>query len=242
MSDEGGYVVEVTGLSSKATEKDVHDFFAFSGAIDNIEIVRSGDYAACTAYVTFRDAYAQETAVLLSGATILDERVCITRWGRYENEFDFWNKPSTTTTSTDHESEYTHQPQQNAVTKAQEVVTTMLSVGYVLGKDALTKAKEFDESHQVSATATAKVAEFTERIGLADKLFAGMEAVKSVDDKYHVSETTKTAVSATARTAASAANTVINSSYFSKGALWVSGALNRAANLASDLGSKGAQH
>ncbi|CAN1321607.1 Sucrose transport protein SUC3 [Linum perenne] len=241
MTDAGGYVVEVTGLSREATEKDVHDFFAFSGAIDNVEIVRSGDYAACTAYVTFRDAYSQETAVLLSGATILDQRVCITRWGRYDDEFDFWNKPSTTTDHDQHQPEH-HTGQfstSEAVTKAQEVVTTMLSVGYVLGKDALTKAKEFDESHQVSATATAKVAEFTERIGLADKLFAGMEAVKTMDDKYHVSETTKTAVSATARSAASAASTMINSSYFSKGALWVSGALNRAANLASDLGSKG---
>ncbi|CAL1357408.1 unnamed protein product [Linum trigynum] len=147
----------------------------------------------------------QETAVLLSGATILEERVCITRWGHYEDEFDFWNRPSTTT---DNESESTQQHQQTgqfvgdagqAVTKAQEVVKEMLAMGYVLGKDALGKAKEFDESHQVSATATAKVAEFTERIGLADKLFAGMEAVKAVDDKYHVSETTKSAVSATSR-------------------------------------------
>ncbi|CAL1382837.1 unnamed protein product [Linum trigynum] len=65
MNHEGGYMVEVTGLTPKATEKDVHDFFAFSGSIQHVEIVRSGDYA-CTAYVTFKDAYAQETAVLLS--------------------------------------------------------------------------------------------------------------------------------------------------------------------------------
>ncbi|CAI0387622.1 unnamed protein product, partial [Linum tenue] len=180
----------------------------------------------------------------LQGATILEERVCITRWGHYEDKFDFWNRPSTTT---DYEKQQHQQTGQfvgdagQAVTKAQEVVKEMLAMGYVLGKDALGKAKEFDESHQVSATATAKVAEFTERIGLSDKLFAGMEAVKAVDDKYHVSETTKSAVSATARTAASAANTVINSSYFSKGALWVSGALNRASNYASDLGSRAAQ-
>ena len=36
----GGYTVEVTGLSPKATEKDVYDFFAFSGAIEYVEIVR----------------------------------------------------------------------------------------------------------------------------------------------------------------------------------------------------------
>lgn len=35
-----GYTVEVTGLSPKATEKDVLDFFAFSGAIELVEIVR----------------------------------------------------------------------------------------------------------------------------------------------------------------------------------------------------------
>lgn len=36
----GGYAVEVTGLSPEATEKDVYEFFAFSGAIEHVEIVR----------------------------------------------------------------------------------------------------------------------------------------------------------------------------------------------------------
>ena len=62
---------------------------------------------------------------------------------------------------------------------AQEVVRTMLSKGYVLSKDALAKAKDFDESHQVSATATAKVSELSQRIGLSDKISAGIGAVKS---------------------------------------------------------------
>ncbi|KAJ7953782.1 Binding partner of ACD11 1 [Quillaja saponaria] len=239
----GGYTVEVTSLSPKATEKDVNDFFAFSGAIEHVEIVRSGDYA-CTAYVTFKDAYSQETACLLSGATIVDERVCITRWGHYDEEFDFWKSPS-----------YRHEedagpnqsPQSSpfvstageAVTIAQEVVKSMLEKGYILGKDALTRAKTYDESHQVSATAAAKVAELSQRIGLADKFSAGVEAVKSVDEKYHVSEMTKSAASATGRTVAAAANSVANSSYFSKGALWVSDALTRAAKAAADLGSHG---
>ncbi|EXB63852.1 hypothetical protein L484_021125 [Morus notabilis] len=66
MSDEAvGYSVEVTGLSPEATEKDVLDFFAFSGNILHLQIIRSGEYA-CTAYVTFKDAYSQETACLLS--------------------------------------------------------------------------------------------------------------------------------------------------------------------------------
>lgn len=126
-----------------------------------------------------------------------------------------------------------------AVTVAQEVVKTMLAKGYVLSKDALAKAKDFDESHQVSASAMAKVSELGQRIGLADKISTGVEAVRTVDQKYNVSETAMAAASATGKSVAAAANTVVNSSYFSKGALWVSGALTRAAQAASDLGTRG---
>ena len=100
-----------------------------------------------------------------------------------------------------------------AVTVAQEVVKTMIAKGYVLGKDALTKAKALDESYQGSSSAAAKVAELSNRIGLTDKICAGVEAAKSVDDKYHVSEVTMTAASYTGRTAVAAANAVVHSSY-----------------------------
>ncbi|KVI05488.1 binding partner of ACD11 1 [Cynara cardunculus var. scolymus] len=237
------HIVEVTGLSPKATEQDVYTFFAFCGTIEHVDIVRAGEYA-CTAYVTFKDAYALETAVLLSGATLLDQTVCITRWGQDVDESEFWNRPSW---SPDDGSSSNVSPQANqyaytageAVTLAQDVVKTMLAKGYILGKDALGKAQAFDESHQVSASAAAKVAELSERIGLTDKVFAGVEAVRSVDQRYHISDTTKSVVSATGRTAAAAATTVVNSSYFSKGALWMSDALNRAAKAAADLGSHG---
>lgn len=237
-----GYTVEVTGLPTKATEKDVYDFFAFSGTIEHVEIVRSGEYAS-TAYVTFKNAYSQETAVLLSGATILDQRIYISRWGQYEEEFDFWS-PSR---SQEDETSSRQPPLRSqfvshageAVSFAQDVVKAMLGKGYVLGKDALSKAKTLDESHQVSATAAAKVAELSERIGLTDKICVGVDAVRSVDERYHVSENTKSAISAAGRTAAAAANAVVSSSYFSKGALWVSGALDRAAKAAADRGNRG---
>ncbi|CAN6550560.1 unnamed protein product [Malus baccata var. baccata] len=231
----GGYAVEVTGLSPKATEKDVYDFFAFSGSIDHVEIVRSGD-CACTAYVTFKDSYSQGTACLLSGATIIDQAVCITRWGHYQDEFDFWNRPR-------HEDETYSTPPQGSwnipsagevVSGAPEVVLTMLARGFVLGKDALTKAKALDESNQVSASAAARVTELNQRFGVTDKIHAGVGAVKSVNERYHVSEITKSAISETGRK-------VVNSSYFSNGALWVSGALNRAAKAAADMGNHNAR-
>ncbi|KAG8498874.1 hypothetical protein CXB51_005270 [Gossypium anomalum] len=237
-----GYTVEVTGLPTKATEKDVYDFFAFSGTIEHVELVRSGEYAS-TAYVTFKNAYSQETAVLLSGATILDQRIYISRWGQYEEEFDFWipsrsQEDETSSRQPPLRSQFVSHAGE-AVSFAQDVVKAMLGKGYVLGKDALSKAKTFDESHQVSATAAAKVAELSERIGLTDKIYVGVDAVRSMDERYHVSENTKSAISAAGRTAAAAANAVVSSSYFSKGALWVSGALDRAAKAAADIGNRG---
>ncbi|CAN1248634.1 hypothetical protein LINPERPRIM_LOCUS6811 [Linum perenne] len=77
----GAYTVEVTSLSHEATEKEVCDFFAHCGVIEHIEIIsgsRSGEYA-CTAYVTFRDAYAIETAILLSVSCYMHLRY-VTLW------------------------------------------------------------------------------------------------------------------------------------------------------------------
>lgn len=136
-----------------------------------------------------------------------------------------------------------------AVTLAQEVVKTMVVKGYVLGKDAFARAKAFDESHHVTATAAAKVAELSSRIGLTQKINAGMETMKSADGKYHAYDITKSAASVagtavlaaatfTGRTAVAAANAAVNSTYFAKGALWVSGALSRAAEAAAEMGNK----
>ncbi|MBA0614579.1 hypothetical protein Godav_014856, partial [Gossypium davidsonii] len=199
------------------------------------------------------------------GATIGDRSVCISKWGSYGDDSYPWDS-STWKTEEDISSstlgrfEYvcdfkppiispqvTHMhPFVSSPGEAVTVVKTMLAKGYVLGKDALIKAKDLDESYRVSATAAAKVAELSNRIGLTDKINTSMETVKSVDEKYHVSDITKsvasvtgtavvTAASFTGRTAVAATNAVVNSSYFAKGALWVSGMLNRAAQAAADL-------
>ncbi|KZV16082.1 protein vip1, partial [Dorcoceras hygrometricum] len=177
------------------------------------------------------------------GATIVDQPVCITQWGNYEDGQNLWNRRSwkiEDDSSPSQSQEYRSVPSAGeAMTVAQDVMKTMVAKGYILGKDALGKAKSFDESHQVSAKAVAKVSELSDRFGLTDKVFAGVEAARSVNQRYHVADTTKTAVSATGRTMASAATAVVNSSYFAKGALWLSGALNRAAHAAAELGNRG---
>ncbi|OWM73965.1 binding partner of ACD11 1 isoform X2 [Punica granatum] len=247
----GGYTAEVTSLSPKATEKEVYDFFVNCGPIEFVEIIRSGEYA-CTAYVTFKDHYALETALLLSGAKIADRVVSISRWGSFVDDSDPWSwKPENNSSTAVHTNQFVSSPSE-AITVAQDVVKTMIAKGYDLGKDVLVKAKAFDESHQVSSSAASKVVELSNRIGLTEKINTGMEVVKTIDDRLHVSEITKSAavvtgtaavvaVTVTAEAAAAASSAVVNSGYFSKGALWVSDALSRAANAASNLATQGSK-
>lgn len=233
----GGYIAEVVGLSSKATEQDLYDFFSHCGQIQHLELLKTGE-AASSAYITFKDAYALETAVLLSGAVIADQSVCVCHWGTYPDDSNPWSVHSGAENDHDsHMNQFVSTPGE-AITVAQVVVKTMIAKGYELSRDALTKAKAFDESHNVSATAAAKVAEASHKIGLTDKVYYGINAVKSVDGRYHVSEVTKTAAVYTGRTAVSAAKAVVNSSYFANGALWVSGILDRASKYAADLGNQ----
>ncbi|GAB2239672.1 hypothetical protein Droror1_Dr00025585 [Drosera rotundifolia] len=62
--------VKVCNVSLSASDKDIKEFFSFSGDIEYNE-------GSQTAYVTFKDTQGAETAVLLSGATIVDQSVII---------------------------------------------------------------------------------------------------------------------------------------------------------------------
>ncbi|CAK8540629.1 unnamed protein product [Lathyrus sativus] len=244
----GGYTAEITNLSPRATEKDVHDFFGYCGVIERVDVIRHSDFDS-TAYVTFKEAYALETALLLNGSMILDQSISISRWEAYTDDNN-WNRnkieDSITYSQDIHMDKFVSSPGE-AFTMAQQVVKTMVAKGYVLSKDAFVMAKAFDESCSVSSTASAKVAELSNKIGLTETINSGIETFKSVDEKYHVTDITKSAAAVTGttaivvatvtgRAAVAASNAIVNSSYFAKGALWVSDMLSRAAKSAADLG------
>ncbi|ESQ49926.1 hypothetical protein EUTSA_v10021386mg [Eutrema salsugineum] len=244
-----GYVAEVTNLSPQATEKDVHSFFSHCGIVELVEITGSeGD--ALTAYVTFRDAYALDMALLLTGSTIVDQTVWISMYGVYLHESNNLTQEedsySVTVTQTN---AFASSPGE-AVTIAQQVVKTMIAKGYVLSKDAIGRAKVLDESQRFSSLVATKLAEMSHYIGLTQNIQSSMEAVRSADDKYHFTDFTKSAVlvtgtaavaaaTITGKVAAAAATSVVNSRYFANGALWFSDALGRAAKAAAHMGGGG---
>jgi len=126
--------------------------------------------------------------------------------------------------------------------KAEDVVTSMIAKGFILGKDALNRAKSFDERHQLTSTATAKVASLDQKVGFTEKINAGTvmvnDKVKEMDEKFQVSEKTKSAISVAEQSVSNAGSALMKNRYVLTGATWVTGAYNRVAKAAEEVGQK----
>ena len=130
----------------------------------------------------------------------------------------------------------------SALQKAEDIVGTMLAKGFILGRDALDRAKALDEKHQLTSTATARVSSFDKRIGLSEKISVGTSAVndkvKEMDQKYQVSEKTKSALAAAEQSVSTAGSAIMKNRYVLTGAAWVTGAFSKVTSAANDVGAK----
>ena len=131
---------------------------------------------------------------------------------------------------------------QAALRKAEDVVTNMLAKGFILGKDAVNKAKAFDEKHRLTSTASMKIVSLDQKYGLTEKISTGAAAVnskvKEMDEKYQVSEKTKLAIAAAEEKVSSAGSAIMSNRYVQTGATWVTDAFTRVAKAAGEVGQK----
>lgn len=132
---------------------------------------------------------------------------------------------------------------------AQDVFANMLARGFVLGNNAMSKAKAFDEKHQLTANASqlaanakANVVSIDKKIGITEKFSASTAAlnqqVKSVDEKYHVSEKTRSAVLAAEQKINDAGTAIAKNRYVLTGTSWAIGAYAKVAKTAGDVTQK----
>uniref|UniRef100_A0A0D9VY73 RRM domain-containing protein n=1 Tax=Leersia perrieri TaxID=77586 RepID=A0A0D9VY73_9ORYZ len=222
--------VKVSNISLNASKREITEFFSFSGDIEYVEM-QSESERSQLAYVTFKDSQGADTAVLLSGATIVDLSVIITPVLNYQLPPDA-RKQSTGEKSSSTES---------AVRKAEDVVSSMLAKGFVLSKDALNSARSFDERHNILSNATATVASLDRQYGLSEKINLGRSIVgskvKEVDERYQVSELTKSALAAAEQKASIASSAIMSNQYVSAGASWLTSAFGMVTKAAGDMSS-----
>ncbi|KAK1287091.1 hypothetical protein QJS10_CPB19g01239 [Acorus calamus] len=239
--------VQVGNISELAGEREIEEFFSFSGEIESIDIY--SDDGAKTAFVTFRDAKALEIALLLSGATIVDRIVSIKAADNYiprDKERAITTQTSTTTPAGDNAhveinmSSPTHG--RVYVDRAHDVVTSMLAKGSAIKQDAVNRAKAFDEKHRLTANASAKVISFDRRVGFTEKINVGIsvvnEKVKSVDQRLHVSDKTIAAINVAERKLNDTGSAVKTNRYVSAGTAWLNGAFSKVAKVGHVAGTK----
>ncbi|XP_057983070.1 binding partner of ACD11 1 isoform X2 [Malania oleifera] len=246
--------VQVGHVSDLASEREIHEFFSFSGDIERVEILRDSGQSR-TAYVTFKDPKALEIALLLSGATIVDQIVTISPVENYvpNTEMQEVTISSNAINVAPAENvllnveDKTSSPASPIngkvyVSKAHDVVTNMLARGSAIRQDAMSKAKAFDEKHQLTASASAKVISFDRKVGLTEKLTVGItvvnEKMKSVDQRLHVSDKTMAALIAAERKLNDTGSAVRTSRYVTAGTAWLNGAFGKVAKAGQVAGSK----
>lgn len=241
--------VQVGHVSDLATEREIHEFFSFSGEIEHIEI--PNDSRPKIAFVTFKDPQALEIALLLSGATIVDQIVSITPAENYVPQSVVQGESMTDNNmsmggedASPHAEAQTTSPSSGRVyvSKAQDVVSAMLAKGSALRQDAMNKARAFDEKHQLRANASARVNSFDKRVGLTEKFSVGIsvvnEKVKSVDQMLQVSDKTMAALMAAERKLNNTGSAVKSSRYVTAGTTWLNGAFGKVAKAGQVAGTK----
>ncbi|KAK4486536.1 hypothetical protein RD792_009220 [Penstemon davidsonii] len=225
--------VKVSNLSLGASERDIQEFFSFSGDIEYIE-TRSDTERSQIGFVTFKDVQGAETAVLLSGATIVDMTVDITLDPEYKLP------PNASVPLLPSDKIKTEVGPESAFQKAEDVVSSMLAKGFILGKDAVNKAKSFDEKLQLTSTASATVASFDKKIGLTEKISLGTsivnDKVREVDEKLQVTEKAKSAIAAAEQTVSNAGSAIMKNRYILTGTTWVTGAFTKVTKAAGEVG------
>jgi len=206
--------VTVSNVSPNANQKTVSDFFSFCGKISKLFMKKENDNSF-NVVVEFETESAAKTALLLTNALIIDRPIVVTPYTAPVSE----TQTPSTSAPTDQSSEKkdsttethlgTQVPPHNITQREFQVpdeersktsvIVTLLSNGYVLGKDAIDSAKDLDEKHKISPTVLGlaeqvktKAQEIDTQYGISDKVntvtTAVSEKAKQIDDEYKLSE------------------------------------------------------
>ncbi|XP_073099634.1 binding partner of ACD11 1 isoform X1 [Elaeis guineensis] len=197
--------VQVLNISPKASREDLLTFFSYCGTVAEIQLQRDKDKSQL-AFVTFRQPYALQTALLLNDVPIIDRQVRILPLDnmknipinsctsdsmnskKYSKIFSFSIKHLKSIDSFERDRE--------GSLPAADVVQALASKSH----EALSSAKE-----QVSAT--------------------GRILTKQANS----------AISAAEQSVGNIRSAVMNNNYFSKGALWLSDVLDKASKSMAEL-------
>lgn len=218
--------VLVTNLSPQADEKTISDFFSFCGKIEKF-YVKKGENTN-TAVICFETESAAKTALLLTNALIADQPIEVKTYIPEEIHDEQGNTPNLGELV----------PQEKIMTRDYKVpdeqrtktsvIASLIAAGYILGQDAIGKAKEFDEKHNLSVkakaavdTAKSKLEEFDRNYKITEKTTQLKQNISTkatqIDQEYHISEKITATTTAAKESVLNAAHKVQENPTVAKG-------------------------
>ncbi|CAI5535878.1 unnamed protein product [Closterium sp. Naga37s-1] len=133
---------------------------------------------------------------------------------------------------------------------AEGVVASLLASGYILGKDAASKAKDFDNKHEFTRTASIQVAALKERTvetaatldkkyAISQKFSETKETVArswtTVDEQYKVSQTARGAAAVAEASISEAGQYLMKNQYVATSASWLAGAFGKLGEIVGEV-------
>jgi len=200
----------VTNISPTANEKTVSDFFSFCGKIKQLYLSKEEGKETNKAVVEFETESASRTALLLTNALIVDRPITVTSYPP-KGETSIPESPGTPVSKEHIQNRDFGGVNDDERTKT-SVIASMIASGYVLASDALAKAKQYDDEHNISLQIKVgveqlkvKAHEIDQTYGISEKATAvkqqAAEKAKKIDEEYKISEKASTAASSVKATA-----------------------------------------
>jgi len=196
--------VLVTNVSPNADEIAIANFFSFCGTILSLKVTHFPDQPerGSEALIVFETDGAAQTALLLNSAVIIDRPITVVAGGVSESSSPEHSQHSIELRGEQVPNIPNIPAEQRSKTS---VIASMLAKGYILGQDAITKARAVDEENKITMTAGSVVVMAKEKIVQIDKDFHISEKVgqianeisekaKEVDNQWHISENVSSAV------------------------------------------------
>eukprot|EP00475_Leptophrys_vorax_P017551 TRINITY_DN24189_c0_g1_i1.p1 TRINITY_DN24189_c0_g1~~TRINITY_DN24189_c0_g1_i1.p1 ORF type:complete len:301 (+),score=47.28 TRINITY_DN24189_c0_g1_i1:157-1059(+) len=224
--------IKVSNVSTKAAEPQIIQFFSFSGDVVGVTFSTEPESrfkSNRVAYVTFRDARALDTALLLTGTLIEDLPILV----------EVNEDPHLGSEGPKDEEVRGGASRSSGMRKAETMVASLLASGYILSKDALEKAREYDEKHKLTQKAAIQASAIDQKYSVSKKFQETSATVgrslSSVDETYHVSSNAKAIAAAAGSTLSEAGKQMMANRYVASGRDWIAGAFGTVSQVVGDV-------
>jgi len=193
------HAVEVKNISPNANEKTVSDFFSFCGKISKLYLDKEEGKETSRAVVEFSTESAAKTALLLTNALIVDRPITVTPYPPKDAEKKSEQSGPGTAVPAENITQRDFGGAHDDERTKTSVLASMIASGYGLASDALHKAKQYDEEHNITLQLKVgmeqlkvKAHEVDQTYGISEKAafvkHSAEEKAKKLNEEYKITE------------------------------------------------------